>query len=292
MNLCPNISDIKSGTRGAAEEWPARGLYVAARACARAYLAAGNNPQRRSINQPETACYNPRRRSLMRASELRKTVLKMLGRNYLEAACAALVALSLFAPAAAQKQKQKQQPTTGAIAGRVKVGAGATPGGVNIVVRRGDEEVARRETNAKGEFEIQGLAPGTYGLTLRKAGLEVGKMEDVLVRAGKTVSLKDKLYLPIDEGAIAHIRGSVFDANGRSVNGAQVELARVEADGSVKRLDRRVSNATGSFAFRLTPEHARYRLTAKADGAEPATEEVNIDGAAIYRVALSLHPKK
>ena len=138
----------------------------------------------------------------------------------------------------------------------------------------------------------QGLEPGTYGLTLRKAGLEVGKMEDVQVRAGKTVSLKDKLYLPIDEGSIAHIRGSVFDANGRSVGGATVELARVEADGSSKKLDSRVSNATGSFAFRLTPERGRYRLTAKADGAAPTTEEVNIDGAAIYRVALSLQPKK
>jgi len=228
----------------------------------------------------------------MRASELRKTVLKMPGRKYLAAACAALVALALCAPAAAQKQKQKQEPTTGNIVGRVKVAPGATPGGVAVTVRRGDEEVARRETNSKGEFEFQGLAPGTYGLTLRKAGLEVGKMEDVQVRAGKTVSLKDKLYLPIDDGSIAHIRGSVFDINGRSVNGATVELARVEADGSSKKLDSRVSNATGSFAFRLTPARGRYRLTAKADGAAPATEEVNVDGAAIYRVAISLHPKK
>ena len=228
----------------------------------------------------------------MRASELRKTGLKMLGRKYLAAACAALVALALVAPAAAQKKKQKQEPTTGSIVGRVKVAPGATPGGVAVTVRRGDEEVARRETNSKGEFEFQGLAPGTYGLTLRKAGLEVGKMEDVQVRAGKTVSLKDKLYLPIDDGSIAHIRGSVFDANGRSVGGAQVELARVEADGSFKKLDSRVSNATGSFAFRLPPERARYRLTAKADGMEPATQEVEIEGAAIYRVALSLHPSK
>ena len=218
--------------------------------------------------------------------------MKMPGRKYLAAACAALVALSLVAPAAAQKKKQKQEPTTGSIAGRVKVAPGATPGGVAVTVRRGDEEVARRETNSKGEFEFQGLAPGTYGLTLRKAGLEVGRMEDVQVRAGKTVSLKDKLYLPIDDGAIAHIRGSVFDASGRSVNAAKVELARVEPDGTLKKLDSRVSNGTGSFAFRLSPERGHYRLTAKADGAEPATEELNVEGAAIYRVALSLRLKK
>lgn len=219
--------------------------------------------------------------------------MKMPGSRYLTAACAALVALALVAPAAAQKKSKKQpEPTLGAIVGRVKVAPGATPGGVNVVVRRGDEEVARRETNAKGEFEFQGLAPGTYGLTLRKVGLEVGRMEDLEVRAGKTVSLKDRLFLPIDEGSVAHIRGSVFDANGRSVNAAKVELARVEADGTLRKLDSRVSNVAGQFAFKLTPERGRYRVTAKADGAEPIAEEVIIDGAAIYRVALSLHPKK
>ena len=218
--------------------------------------------------------------------------MKIFGRQFLAATCAALLALSALSPAAAQKRSKKQEPTTGAISGRVKVAPGATPAGVNVIVRRGDQEVARRETNSKGEFEVEGLAPGTYGLTLRKAGLEVGRMEDVLVRAGKTVSLKDRLYLPIDDGAIAHIRGSVFDANGRSVGGAKVELARVEADGKLRKLDDRVSNATGSFAFRLTPERARYRLTAKADGAEPVTQELDIDGAAIYRIALSLHPAK
>jgi len=218
--------------------------------------------------------------------------VKMLGRKLLATACASLFALSMFTASAAQKRSKKPEPTTGAISGRVKVAPGATPGGVAVTVRRGDEEVARRETNAKGEFEFQGLAPGTYGLTLRKAGLEVGRMEDVEVRAGKTVTLKDRLYLPVDDGAIAHIRGSVFDANGRSVGGAKVELARVEADGSVKKLDDRVSNATGSFAFRLPPERARYRLTAKADGMEPATQDVEIEGAAIYRAALSLEPAR
>lgn len=217
----------------------------------------------------------------------------MLGRRLTAAACAALLALTLAgANGAAQKKSKKQEPTTGAISGRVKVAPGATPGGVAVVVRRGDEEVARRETNSKGEFEFQGLAPGTYGLTLRKTGLEVGRMEDVEVRAGRTVSLKDRLYLPVDDGAIAHIRGSVFDANGRSVGAVKVELARVEADGTLKKLESRVSNGTGSFAFRLSPERAHYRLTAKADGAEPATEDLNIDGAAIYRVALSLRAKK
>ena len=210
-------------------------------------------------------------------------------RKILPGLLAALVALSAAA-AAAQKKAKKPEPTTGSIAGRVRVDAGMSAGGVNVAVRRGDAEVAHTSTDPKGDFAFRELPPGTYGLTLRKSGLQVGKMENVEVRAGKTVSLKDRLFLPIDEGAIAHVRGSVFRADGRSLPGAEVELARVEPDGSARRLDKRVSNGTGSFAFRLPPERARYRVTAKADGMRTATEEVNVDGAAIFRVALSLDP--
>jgi carboxypeptidase family protein len=205
----------------------------------------------------------------------------------------ALLALALFtagAAAAQKKQKNQPPPTTGGVTGRVRVDAGASASGVIVKVRRGDEEVAETRTNAKGEFEVQGLAPGTYGLTFRKAGLQVGKMEDVNVRAGKTVSLKDRLFLPIDEGALALLRGSVFSVEGRSMVGARVELARVEADGSLKKLDTRVSNSTGSFGFKLPPDHARYRVTVKADGAQTATEDVDVDGPAIYRVAVTLNP--
>jgi protocatechuate 3,4-dioxygenase beta subunit len=163
---------------------------------------------------------------------------------------------------------------------------------VSVVVRRGDEEVAQTSTNAKGEFALRDVEPGSYGMTFRKRGLQVGRMEHVEVRAGKTVTIKEGLYLPIDEGSIAFIRGSVFGASGRSFNGARVELARVESDGSLKKLDSRVSNATGSFAFRLPPERARYRLTAKADGMEPVSQDVEVEGAAIYRAALSLEPAR
>jgi hypothetical protein len=206
--------------------------------------------------------------------------------------CAALFALSAVGAVgvAAQKKSKKQEPTTGDISGRVRVDAGVSAANVSVHVRRGEEEVAQAVTNSKGEFEIRGLMPGTYGLTLRKAGLQVGKMETVEVRAGKTVSLKDHLYLPVDEGSIAHLRGSVFSADGRSLSGARVELSRVEADGSVKKIDSRVANGTGSFAFRLPPGRARYRVTAKADGMQAATQDVDIDGAAIFRVALSLNP--
>lgn len=198
----------------------------------------------------------------------------------------------LAAPAAAQKKKLKgrELPTTGGISGRVRVDAGANPSGISIEVRQGDSRVTETTTDAKGDFEVRGLAPGSYGLTFRKAGLQVGRMDGVEVRAGKTVSLKGHLFLQLDEGSLALLRGSVFDAAGRSFAGARVDLARVEADGSLKKLDSRVANVAGAFGFRLPPARARYRLTAKADGMETATQDVDIEGAAIYRASLTLKP--
>jgi hypothetical protein len=67
-------------------------------------------------------------------------------------------------------------------------------------------------------------------------------------------------------------------------------VARVEADGTLKRLDSRVTTEYGSFAFRLPPEPARYRVTVKAERMETATSDVEIDSAAIFRVAVTLTP--
>ena len=183
-----------------------------------------------------------------------------------------------------------QDKSLGALKGKVRVETG-TPSGVTVVVRRGETEVTRVETQKNGDFLVSRLMPGKYGLTFRKAGLSIGTMEDVEVKAGKTRSLGDRLILTIDEGSIAFIGGSVFAADGRSVPNARVELARIMEDGSVKKIDGRITTETGSFKFRLSPEPAKYRVSVKAGGAEAVSKDVEIDGAAVYRVALSLPPK-
>ncbi|MDQ3472178.1 MAG: carboxypeptidase-like regulatory domain-containing protein [Acidobacteriota bacterium] len=176
---------------------------------------------------------------------------------------------------------------TGGIKGKVKVETG-TAAGVSVVVRRGEQEVTRVATDKGGSFVVSGLQPGMYGLTFRKPGLSVGTVENVEVKSGKTRSLGDRLVLSVDEGSIAFIRGSVFSPSGRSVPGARVELARILEDGSTKKIDGRVTTETGSFVFRLTPEPGKYRVTAKISGAEPGSSDVEIDGAAVYRLAISL----
>jgi hypothetical protein len=183
-----------------------------------------------------------------------------------------------------------QDRTKGGIKGKVRDERAEVLSGVTVIARQGEREVARTTTNRKGEFVIDRLEPGRYGLTFRKPGLSTGTLEDVSVRAGKIGSLSDHLILKVDEGSIAFLRGSVFTPEGRSVRGVRVELARLEADGTAKKIDGRLTSESGEFVFRLTPDAAKYRLTVKADGAEPATKDVEIDGAAIYRVALSLEP--
>jgi len=182
-----------------------------------------------------------------------------------------------------------QDKTVGAIKGKVRVETG-TPAGVTVTVRRGETEVGRSTTNKDGDFVVSKLTPGVYGLTFRKPGLSIGTIEDVEVKAGKTRSLGDRLILTIDEGSIAFLSGSVFSANGRSVPGAKVELSRILDDGTTKKIDARVTTETGSFKFRLSPDAAKYRVTVKTDG-NPITKDVDIDGAAVYRVALNLPPR-
>ena len=122
-----------------------------------------------------------------------------------------------------------------------------------------------------------------------QGGLSVGTIENVEVKPGKTRSLGDRLVLSVDEGSIAFIRGSVFSPSGKSVPGARVELGRILEDGSSKKIDGRVTTETGSFVFRLTPEPGKYRVTARVSGAE-ASKDVEVDGAAVYRMAISLVP--
>lgn len=200
------------------------------------------------------------------------------------------VAVALVATFAAVAAAQKNDKNTGIIKGKVRVERGS-PGGVAVILRQGEDEVRRVESDRKGEFTIARIAPGIYGLTFRKAGLAVGSIEGVEVKAGKTRSLGDRLVLSVDEGSITFLRGSVFTEIGRSVSGVRVELSRVISETSVEKLDSRITGETGEFVFRVPPDAAKYRITLKADGAETVSKDVDVDAAVVYRVALIYKPK-
>lgn len=182
-----------------------------------------------------------------------------------------------------------QDRSTGGIKGKAKVATGSASG-ISVTARQDDREIARTSTDSKGSFRIEGLAPGVYTLVFSKSGFSTGTISKIEVRAGKIRELSDKLYLPVDDGTLAILRGSIFDTIGHSIRGASVELFRLNTDGTEKKLDGRMTDETGQFIFRLTPQSAKYRVKVKMEGAEPASKDVEIDGAAIYRIALSLKP--
>src|SRR6267154_431564 len=175
------------------------------------------------------------------------------------------------------------------IKGKVRVEQGS-PSGVAVILLQGDTEVMRAATDKRGDFVVAHIAPGVYSVTFRKPGLAVGSIPSLDLKAGQTRSLHD-LVLGIDDGSIAFLRGSVFTESGRSVAGVRVELARIVSENSVQRIDARITGETGEFVFRLSPETAKYRVTVKADGAQPASKDVEVDSAAVYRVALTLKPQ-
>jgi hypothetical protein len=195
-------------------------------------------------------------------------------------ATALLLGLSIACPA--------QDKTTGAIKGKVRVEQGS-PAGVAVILLDGDREITRGLTDKKGDFTVAHIVPGVYGVKFRKPGLSVGSIDGLEVKAGKTRALHD-LVLGIDEGSIVFLRGSVFTESGRSVPGVRVELERILTENSVQKIDARVTGETGEFVFRLSPETARYRVSVKADGAQPTSKDVDVDSPAVYRVALTLKP--
>ena len=181
-----------------------------------------------------------------------------------------------------------QNRGTGSIKGKVRLENGGAAAGVAVIATQEEREVARVTTNRSGDFTLANLPPGLYTLTFRRPGLRVGTLPNVPVEAGRTRTLRDRLYLPVDEGTLAFINGSVFTEDGRSIPGARIEIQRVNADGTTRRIEEQYANDMGAFAFRLAPDAAKYRITARREGMESATREVEVDGAAVYRVALTL----
>ena len=181
-----------------------------------------------------------------------------------------------------------QDKNNGAIKGKVRVERGSA-GGVAVILRQEDREIMRTTTDKKGDFVLAHVNPGIYGVTLRKPGLAIGSIEKIEVRAGQTRALGDHLFLKIDEGSIAFIKGSVFSEGGRIVRGVRVELSKIVDESATQKLDARITDEDGAFVFRLPPEPAKYRVTLKAEGFEPVMKDVEVDSAAVYRVSLTLN---
>lgn len=72
-----------------------------------------------------------------------------------------------------------------------------------------------------------------------------------------------------------------------SVTGAKVEVATVNPDGTLKKLSTGWTSISGEFTFSQPEGPAKMRITATFKGST-ASRDIDVDSAAIYRLALSL----
>lgn len=168
--------------------------------------------------------------------------------------------------------------------GKVQMPNGDSVSGVLVQAMQDENEIAKARTDSKGEFQLAGLKPGVYSFVFNKDGLAEGRLPRMEIEAGKIMKLT-KLVMSVDEGRFAQIRGSVFDAKGRIVPGAKVEVFRV---GSNQKLFERYASSVGEFSFKLPGEEARYRIQVTS-GNSTGSKEFVFSGGQVFRVAISLN---
>lgn len=180
---------------------------------------------------------------------------------------------------------------SGGVKGKVRNQKGDGLSEATITARKDGEDIKTVKTDRKGNFEITGLRPGIYNFVFERAGYASGIKFNVEIKSGKTVDLGDRLILSTDRGTLVLIQGSVFNQDGRSITGAKVELERVNSDGSTKSLGTVYTNVSGEFAFRQPDSTGKFRVTASIKGVKES-KEIAVEGAAIYRTAITLNLKK
>ena len=175
----------------------------------------------------------------------------------------------------------------GGLKGKVRNAKGNGIASVTITARQNGKDLKTVKSDNKGNFIIQDLENGVYNLVFDSRGYSSSLLSNVEVKKNKLRELPDSLILSVDQGTLVIIKGSVFNQDGRSVTGAEVTIERLNSDGSVRKMGSLYTNVSGEFTFRQPEGAAKFRLTAKLKD-QTASKEVEVDSAAIYRLAINL----
>ena len=191
----------------------------------------------------------------------------------------------------------------GGLKGKVRTVKGDGIASATVTARQNGEDVKSVTADANGNFVLENLKSGTYNLVFSKSGYSSGVMYNVEVKKKRTNDLGDRLILNVDQGTLVIIRGSVFAADGSSIGGAEIKIEKVLSDGSVKQIKSTYSSlgsdsgirggespARGDFVFKLPEGAAKYRITASLKSVS-VSKEIEVESAAIYRLALNLESK-
>jgi hypothetical protein len=174
----------------------------------------------------------------------------------------------------------------GGVKGKVRTSSGRGIANATIAVQLNGKEITHATTDADGNFVVKGLNPGKYTVVFDARGYSSGTLYNVEIMKNIR-DLGDRLILSVDRGTQVIVSGSVFFKEGTSVTGAKVELARINADGSVKTIATAYTNVSGEFGFRQPEGAAKFRVTASYKGVT-GSKDIEVDMAAVYRTAISL----
>lgn len=172
------------------------------------------------------------------------------------------------------------------VKGKIRAQNGNGIPNATITARQDGKDIKTVKANAKGDFELVGLKPGVYNVVFDADGYQLGLLQGVEVKGGVR-DLGGNLILKADQGNQILVNGSVFFKEGTSLGGAKVDISRINADGSTKKLTSVYTNIQGEFNFRQPQGSQKLRFTIKYKGAE-AVKDLDVDTAAIYRFAVTL----
>lgn len=176
---------------------------------------------------------------------------------------------------------------SGGIKGIVRNMRGSGIPGATVTARQNGSDVKSATAGNKGEFVLTGLNKGAYNVVFEARGYASGVLYNVVVKGNGVSNLGDRLILSADQGTLVIVKGSVFYKEGTSVTGAKVDLERVAADGSVKRIASTTTNLSGEFTFKQPEGAAKLRVTAKYNSSTKS-KDLEVAEPAIYRLSIIL----
>jgi hypothetical protein len=176
---------------------------------------------------------------------------------------------------------------TGGLKGTIRTVKGAGIPDATITVKKKGVGVRSVRSDSKGGFLVESLDEGLYNLVFEAAGYSTATLYNVEVKKKKVRELSDRLILTSDQGTQVIIKGSVFDKYGRSLTAAEIKLEKIDSNGAARKIGTGMSTVSGEFTFRQPEGTAKFRVTASYKGVT-GSKEIEVDSAAIYRLAISL----
>jgi uncharacterized GH25 family protein len=179
-------------------------------------------------------------------------------------------------------QAAAEQQAAGSVVGKVVqegVGAGIRKA---VVTLEGQNPAGREEyvtaTDALGNFRIEGVAAGDYGVTIRRAGFvpSNGKVEQARITVGAGQEVSGLVYRMVPTGVIA---GKITEADGDPLAGVNVWVRRVGKNGAPtdaqgpteEDAGRETTNDLGEYRI-ANLRAGQYIVQAQAHGMSPAPE--------------------